>query len=288
MKKIACSTLPFRELSLTDALQKMADLGIAQVELCVDPHHSDPSCWNYSPEKILQIISHLGIQIRSIHVPVINITDNIGFESLQSQATTTSLKTIDLAACLGAEFIVQHIYYDTLSHNHSAAANSGNIILDINKVSAYAAEKRVALALENLPVRSNSRIGAGLIEVMAIVQGYLDQRVGICLDVTHCVASGMDPLDVLDHLDINRIVSIHASDNHFNSFNDQHLPIGKGEINWKEFFKRLAQHGFNGALVIEVSGSSKGGNSLIESIEFLRKIEIIQDVYLTQQKGGEK
>lgn len=271
--------MPFRDLPLTEALQKMADLGIAQVEICVAPHHSDPSCWNHSPENIIQIIGHLGIQIRSIHVPVIDITDNIGFESLQDQATTTSIKTIDLAACFRAEFIVQHVYYDASSTNHLAVANPGNIILNIKKVSAYAAEKRIAIALENLPVRSGSRLGAGLMEVMGIAQGYPDKRVGICLDVTHCVASGMDPLEILDRMDVNRIVSIHASDNHFNALTDQHLPIGKGEIKWKKFFKQLEQYGYKGAIVIEVSDNSRGGNSLIESIEFLRKIEIIQDAF---------
>jgi sugar phosphate isomerase/epimerase len=268
--------LPFRELSLTDALQKMADLGIAQVELCVDPHHSDPTYWNHSPEKVLQQMSHIGIQIRSVHVPVIKIGDQIGFKSLQNIVTTTSLKTIDIAARLRADFIVQHIYYaDESVTNHLAAENSRNIILDIEKVTGYAAEKGVNLALENLPINSDRRFGAGIMEVMDIAQGYPDQRVGICLDVTHCVASGIDPLDILDRINMNRLLSIHASDNYFNSYNDQHLPIGKGEINWKKFFKRLEQYGFNGALVIEVTGNSKEGNSLIDSIEFLQKIEII-------------
>lgn len=276
MKKIVCSTLPFRELFLTDALQKMADLGIAQVELCVDPHHSDPSCWKHSPEKVLQQMSHIGIQIRSIHVPIIKIGDKISFKSLQDLATTTSLRTIDLAARLRADFIVQHIYYaDEPEKNHLRSADPGNTSIDLKMVSAYAIEKGVNLALENLPINSVSRFGAGIMEVMDIVQGYPDQRIGICLDVTHCVASGIDPLAILDRINVNRLLSIHASDNYFNSYNDQHLPIGKGEINWKKFFKRLEQYGYKGALVIEVSDNSKEGYSLIDSIEFLQKIEVI-------------
>ncbi len=274
--KIVCSTLPFRNLSVIDALQKMAQLGFRQVELCTDPRHSDSRQWNVLTEKIVQQISRLGVNINSVHVPSTVVPEKIPVNELKKSWTETTLRTIDLAADLKAKFIVQHISCLGGSIQIGLKDESqAEIIPDIRKTVAYAARKEVQLAIENVPTISGRMPGASVGEVMELVKCFPQDLTGICLDVTHCIASGIDPLYALDTIDISRLISIHASDNFYNSFKDQHLPIGRGEIDWAKFFKRLNSYGFKGKLVVEVADKGEDGKPLIESIEYLRNLGII-------------
>jgi sugar phosphate isomerase/epimerase len=274
--KIVCSTLPLRDLSVTDALQRLAQLGLKQVELCTDPRHSDYRHWNVQPQKIVQQINRLGININSIHVPSIIPPQDIRFEDLQKIHTAATLRSINLAADLNAAFIVQHIYrLKDSNHTEPGGEPAAEIIPDMRKAVAYAAERRVQIAVENAATISAGMVGAGVEEVMAVVKGFTHEHTGICLDVTHCVAAGIDPLDALETIDIHHLISIHASDNFFDKFKDQHLAIGSGDIAWKKLFQRLNTYGFRGTLVVEVADESGDGKPLIESIEYLRNLEIL-------------
>jgi len=274
--KIVCSTLPLRDLSLTDALHRMAQLGQKQVELCTDPRHSDYRHWNVQPQKMIQQINRLGLNINSIHVPSIMPPQDIRFEDLQKIHTEATLESINLASELNAAFIVQHIY-SLKDSNHTALGGEplADIIPDMRKAADYAAERRVQIAVENAAVISARMVGAGIEDVMAVVKGLAHEHTGICLDVTHCAAAGVDPLNALETIDIHRLISIHASDNIFNEFKDQHLAIGSGDIAWKKFFQRLNYYGFRGTLVIEVADERGDGKPLIESIEYLQNLEIL-------------
>jgi len=274
--RIAFSTLPFRRLSLIDAFDAMADLGIKQVELCVDSHHSDSNCWNKPIEEIVYLKNNLDININSIHVPLTKRSNSVKLSDLRNIWTETATNAIDLAACLKAEFIVQHVY----SLKYSANKGQGNIapediLPDLKSVLSYAEKKCVKVALENVSTPFCGMLGAGVKETVELINLFPNDPIGICLDVTHSMAAGIDPIEALELIDINNLMSIHASDNYYNSFKDQHLPIGKGEIDWEVFFNRLDSKGFKGTLVIEVDEKEKKERCLIDSIEYLRYLEII-------------
>jgi len=261
---------------VTDALQRLAQLGLKQVELCTEPRHSDNRLWNVEPLKIVQQISRLGININSIHVPSIIAPQDIHFVDLQKIHTEATLRSINLAADLNAAFIVQHIYrLKDSDHTEPGGEPGAEIIPDMRQAEAYAAERRVQIAVENAATISAGMIGAGVNEVMEVVKSFSHEHTGVCLDITHCVAAGVDPLDALETIDIHRLISIHASDNFYNEFKDQHLAIGSGDIAWKKFFQRLITQGYTGTLVIEVADESGDDKPLIESIEYLRNLEII-------------
>ena len=273
--KIVCSTLPFRKLSVADALQKMAGLGIRQVELCVDPRHSDIKHWNIAPQKVVQQQKYLKVHINSIHVPLVKKSEMMGDKELQKTWTDATIRTIDLAVYLKAAFIVQHIYFKGSLHTDRKSMNWEKMLPDMIRAAEYAAEKGVKIALENVLPASDEMNGAGVRDLMDVVKSFPHNTIGICLDVTHCMAVGLDPLDALNTVDINRLMSIHASDNYYDSFKDQHLSIGRGDINWKKFLKKLNSLGFKGTLVVEVAGNGEDGKTVIDSFEHLQHIEII-------------
>jgi len=270
---IVCSTLPFREKALPEALRKLAHLGVKRVELCVEPHHSITEHWKEGPEQILRLVDRLGIKVNSIHVPLTQETSKIPHDELQRISTQQTQKTIDLAAFFGASFIVQHVRLLNNSPDLQQPTILAGIAPNLKEAAQYAATKGIKLALENVPTSLARMLGANPKEVMDVVNLLPPETVGVCLDVAHCVASGYDPLDALDSIDIHRLVSIHAGDNFSNQLIDQHLPIGSGDIPWEKLFDTLESHGFQGSFVIEVAEGEEKAKALTDSLDYLRDLD---------------
>jgi len=270
---IACSTLPFKEKVLSEALKDIAHLGIKQVEFCSDPLHSLPEQWKESPEEILRLVKRLGIKVNSIHVPVTEVPPNIPYDELRRISTKQTQKTIDLASFFGASFVVQHVrllknLLDLRQHDILK-----ELTPNLEEAAKYATTKEIKLALENVPTSFVRMLGANAKELMNVVNLLPPKTIGICLDVTHCVASGYDPLDALNTINIHRLISIHASDNFSSQLIDQHLPIGSGDIPWEKLFDTLESLRFQGSVVIEVAGGEEEGKTLKDSLNYLQNFD---------------
>jgi len=270
---IACSTLPFREKVLPEALTKIAHLEVKQVEFCSDPLHSLPEQWKESPEEIRRLVNRLGIKVNSIHVPVTECPPNIPYDEFRRILTQQTKKTIDLASFFGASFIVQHVYLLKNSLDVRQHDILEEIAPNLEEAAKYAATKEVKLAFENVPTSSLRMLGANAEELMDLVKLFPAETIGICLDATHCIASGYSPLDTLNMINIHRLISIHASDNFSNQLIDQHLPIGSGDIPWEKLFDTLKFLSFRGSVVIEVAGEEEEGKTLKDSLIYLRNFD---------------
>ena len=103
----------------------------------------------------------------------------------------------------------------------------------------------VTLAIENLPEKYGF-----LMKGAEDFQRFYDESgldIGIVLDVGHANLEGrVEPF--LQKLP-NKLVHVHVSDNM--GENDQHLGIGYGAINWRNFVETLKQIGFSGTVVTE-------------------------------------
>ena len=267
---IACSTLPFREKVLPEALTKIAHLKVKQVEFCSDPLHSLPEQWKKSPEGIRRLVNSLGIKVNSIHVPVTECPPNIPYDELRRISTQQTKNTIDLASFFGASFVVQHVRLLKDSLDLQQHAIFEEITPNLEEAARYAATKEIKLALENVPTSSLRMLGANAKELMNVVNLLPPETIGICLDITHCVASGYSPLDALNTINIHRLISIHASDSFSNQLIDQHLPIGSGDTPWEKLFDTLESLRFRGSVVIEVAGEEEEGKTLKDSLNYLR------------------
>jgi sugar phosphate isomerase/epimerase len=268
---LTCSTLPFRQQHLSEALKRMSSIGIKRVELCVEPCHSDSSQWKETPEKILRIVKQLSISVNSIHVPLLNVSPHIVREELRKVSTELTKRTIDLASYFGARFIVQHVSLIDSELDSTLVPSPRNIFPDLDAITPYAASQGIKVALENVPSLVRRMVGDSAKELKDIVNLFQPDTIGICLDITHSIASGFDPLDALDEIDFNRLISIHASDNFKGQLIDQHLPIGGGNFSWSRLFEKLGEQKYQGSFVIEVAGDSNEGRGLIDSLNYLQK-----------------
>jgi len=269
---IVCSTFLFNSYPLEEAIRKIASLGLKRVEFCINSLHSDPDRWNERPEEIKLLVKLLGMEVNSIHVPLpAEIADSRTLK-IREISTNLTKESIDLAAFFGSSFIVQHVRVIERPEESGQNITLEDALPDLNELAFYAARKNIKIAIENVPSKTKRMLGKTIEEVMNIVDVLPQESVGICLDLTHCIACGYDPVRALKSIDSNRLISIHASDNFAEQLIDVHLPIGSGDIPWKRVIDILKDIGFQGSFVIEVAEQEDGDKALMSSLEFLRKI----------------
>jgi sugar phosphate isomerase/epimerase len=269
---IVCSTFLFNSYPLGEAIRKIAALGLKKVEFCINSLHSDPDRWNERPEEIKLLVKRLGMEVNSIHVPLpVEISDSRS-RKIREISTNLTKESIDLASFFGSSFIVQHVRVIERPEESGQKIKSEDTIPNLNDIALYAARKNIKVAIENVPSKTKRMLGKTIEEVMNIVDALPQESVGICLDLTHCIACGYDPVRALKSIDSNRLISIHASDNFAEQLIDVHLPIGSGDIPWKRVINILKDIGFQGSFVIEVAEQEDGDEALMSSLEFLRKI----------------
>ena len=269
---IVCSTFLFNSYPLGEAIRKIAALGLKKVEFCINSLHSDPDRWNERPEEIKLLVKRLGMEVNSIHVPLpVEISDSRS-RKIREISTNLTKESIDLASFFGSSFIVQHVRVIERPEESGQNIKSEDTIPNLNDIALYAARKNIKVAIENVPSKTKRMLGKTIEEVMNIVDALPQESVGICLDLTHCIACGYDPVRALKSIDSNRLISIHASDNFAEQLIDVHLPIGSGDIPWKQIIDILKDIGFQGSFVIEVAEQEDGDKALMSSLEFLRKI----------------
>jgi sugar phosphate isomerase/epimerase len=275
---IACSTLSFRSYPLSEALRKIASFGMKRVELCVDPLHSNPTTWKERPEEIKLLLEDQGLVLNSIHVPLPEKTPGGPYSKGEVGWSRNTQKTIDLATFLGAPFVVQHVRVLEPTTGTGSEMPLGRILPDLPGISRYAAPRKIRVAIENAPSSTERMLGADVKELVKAVSDLSEDTVGICLDLSHCMACGFDPVEALESVDIHRLLSVHASDNRSDQLRDVHLPLGGGDIPWKRVLDILESLRFGGSFVIEVA--DKGGNGdrmLRDSLNFLREIHGFDD-----------
>jgi sugar phosphate isomerase/epimerase len=131
----------------------------------------------------------------------------------------------------------------------------------------FAAECGLRIAVENLP-SINMMLGRYLDELIQIVRGVNMDNLGICLDVAHAnTTKTLDEfLNIRDRAEDMDIIHLHASDNF--GADDLHLPLGKGNLDWKKVLNGINDYEYEGVMVMELY-TIEGG---IESLEFIRKL----------------
>jgi sugar phosphate isomerase/epimerase len=275
---IACSTLPFRNYPLSEALRKIASFGIKRVELCVDPLHSKPTRWKEQPGEIKLLVEHSGLVINSIHVPLPEEIPSSSYDEAKETWSLNTKESIDLAAVLGAPFVVQHVRIFETPGGPRSDTTLGKAVPDLFEIAQYAATRKIKVAIENTPSSTEKMLGSDVKELMNVVDMLPGDTVGICLDLSHLLACGRDPVEALESINFQRLISVHASDNNSNQLKDIHLPLGAGDIPWRRILDILESLRFRGSFVIEVAGEGEDGDrALTDSLDFLRGVHNFDD-----------
>ncbi len=179
------------------------------------------------------------VPIRTIHGPTFS-----PLEVSTERAIEKLRFTADVAMACEAEVVVMH----PTPHSHPHVTPIARRLLerDVKVCTAFAEmlSGPTRLAVENLPTYGTAHLERLMAEVT-------HERVGVCFDTGHWSVRPEGSLDRAIERFASRIIHWHLSDN--DGWTDQHLPPGKGTIDWQRWSDALTTELLNRPMLVELS-----------------------------------
>lgn len=188
----------------------------------------------------------------SFHIPFTeNISDIIA--PIRNRSIHTVNHYLDIAGMMKAKLMTIHpgIFYWFPVEKVMRDKSLKRFIKGINCVLPKAEQVGVKLALENLvPIPQGSEfffLGDNISDFEFIFENIESEYLGFCLDTGHAnmAEGGHHYVEALGE----RLINVHFHDNL--GKNDNHLAIGKGNVQWEELCLALSKINFTGPFISE-------------------------------------
>lgn len=229
-----------------EELESLALLGFDFLELALDPPAAHYAAVRDQKAELLAALERYKMQL-VCHLPTFvslaDLTDGIRQASL-----TEVLQALETAASLAVEKVVAH---------PAAISGMGVFVPELARRHAYeslavivstATELGLSLCLENMFPRS--RFGVEVVEFKDIFNRFPTLK--LTLDTGHANIGSPRGKRIMRFIEAfaDRIGHIHVSDNFGKE--DNHLPIGSGNIQFAKVLTALKKTGFDGTVTFEV------------------------------------
>lgn len=249
---VGLSTGCFYQTSIFDCLESIRHGGFCMIEVCSSPTHLDYHDVS-AVRRAAKLIDKLGMEPYSFHAPFAENIDITALDARQREyALHQVLRAAEAAALLQVRHFVIHpgpekCFYPCADERLQRLQNAAQVM---NKVAQRCYELGIGIILENmLP-----HLLFGNASDMLWIMGAVDKvNVGTCLDTGHAYLSG-DIYTIMYKLS-GHLQMIHAADN-LGQYDD-HLPPGKGRIDWQQVLRRLNATGFQGGFILEMAGDTQ-------------------------------
>lgn len=238
--KIGVSTWAYQDLDLNEALQKISEIS-NRVEILCEARHS-----LLRPENIevLQSFS-LGCTVHGL-VADINIASV--YPELREASARLHKRAIEASAVAGASLYVIHPGFTAWNFYRLDAMKA--LDKSLQELSPLQEELGIRLGVENMPKS----------DWLFFHKPDLDLHgMGLVLDVGHAKTCGT----LAEFLEHPELAHVHLHDN--SGQNDEHLPLGKGCIDFRPVLKVIEEKGVTAAL------EQKTEEGVLESLEALRQ-----------------
>lgn len=262
MMQYGVSTGLFAGTNLKFALQQIAAAKFEQVEILAEPPHLYPCL--HATNQVMAWLNDLGLKARVGHGIFSDGRPNCGTldESKRRESVLHVATCFEPLVAMGAEFVVLHPTGYSLNEftDRKRPQVVRQVAKSMKELAAMAQDTGIKLAWENLPHHHTARPLHDMQELRALIDPMPD-HVGLCLDTTHALIAGHDPLAQLD-IASDRLFCLHLHDS--NGQDDCHWVPGRGLIDWNPFINRLGELGFSGTRTIEVkAGAGDDENEII-------------------------
>jgi len=228
---VALSTASVFPESVRAGFALARELGYDGVELMV---WSDPV--SQDVPAVAELAQRHGVPVLAVHAPCLAVSQRVW----SADPVGRIRRSVAAAATFGATTVVMHPPFRW---------QRGYAAVFADEVARAGEESGVALAVENMfPI---SRAG---LRTVPYSPGYDPTDVGhehYTLDLSHTATAGSDALAMLDRMG-ERLTHVHLADGSGGP-RDEHLVPGRGTQPCAEVCERLADGGFGGTVVIEVS-----------------------------------
>jgi sugar phosphate isomerase/epimerase len=252
------STSILGHLPLEQALRRLAAGGIGQIEISTEPPHFTPGA--YEPADVRGWLDELGLNAPVGHalfgIPNFAALD----ESERSRSVVDVAASLELLAAIGTGVAVVHpTGYSSGYNDDNRSACVAQSRKSMFELASIAGDIGIRLAWENLPHRGAPRPFHDMSELRATIDD-MPGHVGLCLDTTHALISGHDPLGQLN-IAVDRLFSLHLHDS--DGVGDSHWVPGRGIIDWQPFIRRLDELEFAGPRTIEAVANEDNADQVL-------------------------
>ncbi len=239
--KIGISTWAYQDLSLREALEKISR-NSDRAEILCEARHS-----LLRPEN-LEITRSFGLKY-TVHGLVADINIASVYPEFREASVRLHRRAIETSASAGAELYVIHPGYVAWSFYWHDALQA--LDQSIEELSILQEELGICLGIENMPKS----------DWLFFHKPGLDLHgMGLVLDVGHAQTCGT----LNEFLEHPELAHIHLHDN--SGQNDEHLPLGKGCIDFGPVLKVIEEKGVTAAL------EQKTEEGVLESLNALESL----------------
>lgn len=253
--KLGLSSLPFIHASIEEAIRACAELGAECVEIVYDVPHFPPDYDHRKLSGIKELLDAHELRV-SVHASFWDLNPASHHRELRELTLEQVRRSIDACRALGGKIVVVHFGKCPIPEASEFLEGTKRRYREfIKQCLSYAQERGVTLTLENAGGQPNiyPSTAEELGEFVAGLEGakitfdighaHLAERRAGRKDTGAAIARSIEALR--EHL-----VHVHVHDNHGEQ--DEHLPPGDGDIDFKPVADALRAINYGGFLIAEL------------------------------------
>ena len=255
------STSILSRVPLEQVLRRLAAAGIEQIEISAEPPHFTPGL--AVADTVRGWLDQLSLSAPVGHAlygkPNLSALD----ESVRTQSVKEVAECLELMVAIDTRLAVVHptgYSPDYRADNRTAFIDQSH--KSMHELATIAGDIGMRLAWENLPHHGAPRPFHDMTELRAMIAD-MPGHVGLCLDTTHALVAGHDPLAQL-RIAEDRLFCLHLHDS--DGTGDCHWVPGRGIIDWEPFISRLDEIAFAGPRTIEAIATAGSEDQVIRDV----------------------
>ncbi|NPA63009.1 MAG: sugar phosphate isomerase/epimerase [Methanococci archaeon] len=273
--KFGVSSLVFLPESLSSSLEKIAEHNFDVWEIvCEGTHYLSPKNIKY----LLEVKDKYDVDV-VVHAPFSDLNPASMNEKVRKLTIECIRDAIEGAFELDAEIVVVHPgYIPELWSNYKSEILDNNFST-LSEIVEIAEDYGIKIGLENMP-NFRGVLGTTPESLLDIIKDIDSKNLGITFDIGHAntVANPSEFVEKLHKIGIG-IIHVHIHDN--NGYEDEHLRIGEGNINFIDVLEKLKEIDYKGVLSIE----NKNIRDAVKSKEILKEyLEIVNEKVAEKKK----
>ena len=234
-----------RRLALEDAIAWAARHGVRTIDIQLDT--ATNGLTSFDDRRCATIRSALATQGIRLGLHTLSAVNVAEYSPYVGEAVDAYLKAyVDIAAKLGAEWIVVHAGYH-FTDDRDERMRAG--LERLQRLVAYAESKGALILLENLNKEPGDAEVHYLAHTVAEWRYYFERihspsfRLSFTANHAHLVPEGI--AGFVDALDMDRVAEVRLADC-FRNGSEVHLKPGAGDLDFVDMFRRIEGKGFRG------------------------------------------
>ena len=275
--KFGISSLVFLPESLTSSMEKIAEHNFDAWEIvCEGTHYLSPKNIKY----LMELKESYEVDI-VVHAPFSDLNPASMNERVRKLTVECIRDAIEGAFELDSEVVVVHPGYIPPLWSNYVNEILDNNFSTLSEIVEMAEDYGIKIGLENMP-NFKGVLGITPESLLDIIKDIDSKNLGITFDIGHANTAGnpAEFVEKLQNIGIG-IIHVHAHDN--NGYDDEHLKIGEGNINFIEVLEKLKEIGYNGIISLE----NKNIRDAVKSRDILKEyLEIVNEKVSEKEKVG--